>query len=176
MDAAIVFESMWGNTAAIAHAIASGYGDSARALTTDEATPGLVQTLALLVAGAPVHGLNLPTERSRATAAARNTDPDEIPADTTHPRLEMWLESLPAGHIAFAAFETRIAGPLGRGAATTIERHLRTLGYREIDRRHQFTVTMRPHTKKPAAMLLPGEEQKAFEWGIRLRKSVQAAP
>ena len=38
MKAIVVYESHWGNTAAIARAIAEGLGPEARALTTAEAT------------------------------------------------------------------------------------------------------------------------------------------
>src|SRR4029079_12934400 len=42
MDAVIVYESLWGNTAAVARAIAEGFGPGARVLTTDHATPAAV--------------------------------------------------------------------------------------------------------------------------------------
>ena len=38
MKAVVVYESHWGNTAAVARAVAEGLGHGARALTTDEAT------------------------------------------------------------------------------------------------------------------------------------------
>lgn len=168
MDAVVIFESMWGNTAAIAHAIARGFGVGAAALTTDQATPSRLEGARLMVAGSPVHALGLPTEVSRASAAAKN-QPGSIPADTTHPAMREWLAAVPAGPRLYAAFETRIVGPLGHGAATAISRALTGAGYEQLDRPHSFTVAMRQRTQEPAAMLLPGQEQRAFEWGIRLR-------
>ena len=38
MKAVVVYESLWGNTAAVARAIAAGIGPDARALSTSEAT------------------------------------------------------------------------------------------------------------------------------------------
>lgn len=38
MNAVVVYESHWGNTAAVAKAIAEGLGPEARALTTDQAS------------------------------------------------------------------------------------------------------------------------------------------
>ena len=167
MDTVVVFESIWGNTAAIARAIADGYGAGAAALTTDAATPKVIASARLVVAGSPVHGLNLPTDATRASAAAKDA-PGAIHADVTHPPMRAWLEALAPGPRWFASFETRIIGPLGHGAADAIARRMESAGWHAIDRPHSFTVTMRPHTARPAAMLLPGQEQKAFEWGIRL--------
>ncbi|MFV0632716.1 flavodoxin family protein [Demequina sp.] len=168
MDAIVVFESMWGNTAAVALAIAEGLGADAVALVTDEATPERVAEAALVVAGAPVHALTLPSENSRAAAAARDT-PTSVPADVHHPSMRDWLSTVPPGPRHFAAFETRIAGPLGRGAAFAIGRSMSAAGYTPLDRAHGFTVTMRARTDKPAAMLLAGQEREAHEWGQRLR-------
>ncbi|WP_084077755.1 hypothetical protein [Demequina sp. NBRC 110057] len=169
MDAVVVFESMWGNTSAIAREIARGYGDGSAAMTTDQADADLVLGARLVVAGSPVHTLGLPTEVSRASAAAKDR-PGTLAADTRHLPVREWLTHLPRGPRFYAAFETRIVGPLGHGAATAISRALTGAGYEQLDRPHSFTVTMRPHTETPGAMLLPGQEQHAFEWGIRLRR------
>lgn len=171
MDTVVVYESMWGNTAAIAEAIAAGYGEGATALTTDKATPTVISAARLVVAGAPVHALNLPTDATRASAHAKDS-PGHVPADTAHPSLRDWLATVPHGERFYAAFETRIVGPLGHGAADAIGRALHAAGYEAIDRPHSFTVTMRQHTEAPAAMLLPGQEQHAFEWGIHLHHLV----
>ena len=42
MKAVVVYESLWGNTAAIARAIAAGLGPEAKALSTAEATPDIL--------------------------------------------------------------------------------------------------------------------------------------
>jgi flavodoxin len=39
MKAVVVYESLWGNTASIARAIAEGIGGGTKALSTAEATP-----------------------------------------------------------------------------------------------------------------------------------------
>ena len=62
MKAVVVYESLWGNTAAIARAIAEGIGPDAAALSTDEATGDALAGADLVVAGAPLLGFNLPTE------------------------------------------------------------------------------------------------------------------
>src|SRR4249919_1770864 len=60
MLAIVVYESHWGNTEAVARAIADGIGPDARVLTTDEATPAIVGAADLVVAGAPVMAFSLP--------------------------------------------------------------------------------------------------------------------
>lgn len=45
MNAVVVYESHWGNTAAVARAVAEGLGPEARALTTDEASTASIVTL-----------------------------------------------------------------------------------------------------------------------------------
>ncbi|MBE2235763.1 MAG: hypothetical protein IAE85_19885 [Anaerolinea sp.] len=52
MKAIVVFESHWGNTAAVARAIAEGIGPEARALSTTEATGAALAGVDLIVAGA----------------------------------------------------------------------------------------------------------------------------
>jgi len=59
MKAIVVYESMWGNTAAIARAIAEGIGPEARALSTAEATAEVTAGADLIVAGAPLHSFRL---------------------------------------------------------------------------------------------------------------------
>ena len=69
MNAVVVYESHWGNTAAVARAIAEGIGPGARALTTDEATPAVLAEADLLVVGAPVIAFGLPREGIRRQLA-----------------------------------------------------------------------------------------------------------
>ena len=52
MKAIVVYESLWGNTAAIARAIAEGIGPQAQALPTDQATSAVIADADLIVAGA----------------------------------------------------------------------------------------------------------------------------
>ena len=70
MKAVVVYESLWGNTAAVARAIAEGIGPDASALTTDAATPDVVEGADLIVAGAPVLGFSLASEKMRQSVAA----------------------------------------------------------------------------------------------------------
>jgi flavodoxin len=69
MKAVVVYESLWGNTAAVAGAIAEGLGEGAVALSTGAADAAALEGADLIVAGAPILGFNLPTEGMRANIA-----------------------------------------------------------------------------------------------------------
>jgi flavorubredoxin len=159
MKAIVVYESLWGNTAAVARAIAEGLGEGARALPTTEATPEVVAESDLVVAGSPVFGFSLPTEKMRENI---RRDPQGGPApDLSHPSLRSWLDGLAPGEGRAAAFETRIWWS-PRGATSTIEKKLRAAGYTLVDEAHRFVVTDK------FGPLRPGELEKARDWGASL--------
>src|SRR5688572_28011475 len=106
MNVLVVYESHWGNTAAVARAIAEGIGPEARALPTDAATPTVVGDADLVVAGAPVLGFRLPTDDMIKGLGAQAGSAG--PPDVSHPSMRAWLEALPKGRAAAAAFETRM--------------------------------------------------------------------
>ena len=107
MKAIVVYESHWGNTAAIARAIAEGIGPEARAMSTAEATGEALAGVDIIVAGSPLLGFALPTEGMLKSIAA-NAGRDPVPPDLSHPSMRAWLEALPPGIGHAAAFETRI--------------------------------------------------------------------
>ena len=162
MKAVIVYESLWGNTAAVAKAVAEGFGPGARALTTDEATPAVVANADILVVGAPVIAFGL------ASAKTREGIKDAVrPPDTAHPSLKSWLEELPDGHASAAAFETRLWWS-PRGATGSIEKGLKSAGYRIVERAERFVVDGK------YGPLREGELGRAREWGKALAEAVGA--
>ena len=130
MNAIVVYESVWGNTAAVARAIAEGVGPDTEAFPTDEVPAERLASADLIVAGSPVFGFSLPTETMRQNILRSEDDATPLP-DLSHPSLRSWLDSLPEGHGRSAAFETRIWWS-PRGATGTIERRLSMLGYPPI--------------------------------------------
>jgi hypothetical protein len=160
MNAIVVYESHWGNTAAIAEAIAEGIGEGARAMPTSEATPAVVEAADLVVAGGPVNVLSLPTEHVRGTITS---DPKHAatPPDLSHQSLRSWLETLPHRPAAAASFETRLKWSPG-GATGTIDRGLKQAGYRTIAKAQKFIVS---GTYGP---LRDGELERARAWGADL--------
>ncbi len=162
MKSLVVYESHWGNTAAIARAVAEGIGPETRVLHTDEASPGDVSGADLLVVGAPLVGFQLTTDESRKNIANQGKAPS--PADLSHPSMRHWLESLPRGSAVFGTFETRIWWSLG-SAAKRIARTLAALGYRQVGRNQRFIV------KGAYGPLKEGEVDRARAWGAELAKA-----
>jgi flavorubredoxin len=165
MKAVVVYESLWGNTAIIAKAIAEGIGPEAQALTTDAASAERVAEADLIVAGAPVLAFSLPTDQIR-TSVERDEAGAPTPPDLSHPSLRSWLESLPSGHAPAAAFETRIWWS-PRGATGDIEDRLTRAGYRTVAKAQKFVVTGK------YGPLAKGELDRARRWGKQLAQTVK---
>jgi flavorubredoxin len=164
MHAVVVYESFWGNTAAVARAIAEGIGPEASAMTTDDATPEVVAAADLVVVGAPVLGFQLPTDQVRASLLRETSAP--TPPDTAHRSMRTWLEALPIGRARVAAFETRFRFSPG-GSIGTIEHDLERVGHRVMAKGRKFLVTGK------YGPLKAGELERAREWGIELATAAQ---
>lgn len=164
MKAIVVYESHWGNTAAIARAIAEGLGPGAQALSTAEATAGVLARADLIVAGAPLLGFSLPTEAMVKSLAA-NQPGAPAPADLSHPAMRTWLAALPAGSGRSAAFETRIWWSPG-SAAKAILGQLAAAGYKPIAKHRPFMVQGR------YGPLRAGEIERARQWGVELAQAL----
>ena len=164
MKAVVVYESLWGNTAAIARAIAEGLGSGVEALSTAQASGEAIEDADLIVAGAPVLGFTLPTD-SMLSNLASNPGKAPTPPDLSGPSMRAWLDSLPEGSGRSAAFETRIRWSPG-GATKGIERGLQRVGYSRIARRERFIVG---GTYGP---LREGEVERAREWGAQLARTM----
>jgi hypothetical protein len=165
MNAIVVYESHWGNTAAIARAIAEGIGPEARALSTAEATGEAVAGADLIVAGAPLLGFSLPTE-SMLKGLASNAGRDPTPPDLSHPSMRAWIDALPAGNARAAAFETRIWWSPG-SAAKSILGKLEAAGYHTAAKPQRFVV------KGKYGPLREGELEKATAWGAELAQAMR---
>jgi hypothetical protein len=164
MAAIVVYESHWGNTAAIARAIAEGIGPEARALSTDEAVGALVAKADLIVAGAPILAFRLPTEAmARGLKASQGSG---VAPDVSHPSMRSWLGALPRGTAGVAAFETRIWWSPG-SAAKAILRALEQAGYRPIAKPQRFVVKASP------GPLRQGEVERARAWGAELARAAK---
>jgi len=164
MKALVVYESLWGNTAAVARAIAEGIGPEALALSTAEASGVAAADADLIVAGAPVLAFGLPSDKMRESIGA---DPGKAPAppDLSHPSMRSWLDALPKGQGRSAAFETRIWWSPG-GATAAIVRGLERAGYRPITKAHRFIV------KGAYGPLRDGELERARLWGAELAQAM----
>jgi hypothetical protein len=166
MKAVVVYESHWGNTEAIAKAVAAGFGPGAEALTTDEASGALLIDVDLVVAGAPLIAFSLPSDKTRSAVAAESGKAP-TPPDLSHPSLSSWLDNLPRGHGRSASFETRMRWSPG-GATSAIDRGFEGDGYRSVGKARRFVV------KGKYGPLRDGEVELARQWGAELAEMLQS--
>lgn len=164
MKAVVVYESLWGNTAAVARAIAEGLGPEVRALSTADASGLAMAGVDLIVVGAPVLGFQLPTDAMRDNIAS-NPAGAPRPPDLSHPSMRAWLEALPAGRGRFAAFETGLRWSPG-GATSAIGKGLEKAGYVPIANKGQRFVV-----KGKWGPLRDGELERARRWGAELARA-----
>jgi Flavodoxin domain len=165
MSALVVYESVYGNTRAIAEAIAEGLG------TTDvvavHEAPARSDGIDLIVVGGPTHMHGLATVRSRqmgADAVKEDGASNVEPGATEEPGLRAWLAALPdCDALKAAAFDTRLdRSPWLTGVASRgIAKRLRQRGYEIVDR-ESFLV------EESEGPLAAGELDRAREWGRML--------
>ena len=166
MKAVVVYESHWGNTEAIARAVAAGFGPEAEVLTTDQALDSVLMGADLVVAGAPLIAFGLPSDKTRGGVAAESAKAPK-PPDLSHPSMSSWLDSLPRGHGRSASFETRMRWSPG-GATGAIDRGLESAGYRSVAKGRRFVV------KGKYGPLRDGEIELARQWGAELAEMVKS--
>ncbi len=164
MRAVVVYESLWGNTEAVARAIVEGMGTGAQSFSTAQATNAVVAVADLLVVGSPVLGFTVPSEKM-VESIRTNPTHSKHPPETTQPSMRAWLEQLAEGAAASAAFETRIWWSPG-GAIKHIEEALSTAGFRPVSKGERFIV------EGQYGPLKPGELDRAREWGKQLVDSL----
>ncbi len=175
MNALVVYDSLWGNTQAIAEEIADGIGAGARALPTTSATVDVVTSAELVVAGSPVHGLALPSGRTKRTGAIQGKKPGMLEADTSQKLMRDWLAWLPRTGAYAAAFDTRMPGPFGLGGASRIHKGLHSAGFHMLAGPEGFLVDGVPPEGERGSLLREGERERAREWGRTLAQSFAAA-
>ncbi len=175
MRAVVIYESMYGNTHAVASAIGRGLapGNDVTVAPVAQAAPELLDGADLVVAGGPthVHGMSGTRSRQAAVQAAHKDGSGLTPdPDARGPGLRDWFGSAGRMHGWGAAFDTRMGGPalLTGRASTTIAKHLVRHGLAEIAPARSFLVTKDNR-------LRPGEEDRAEQWGRELAATLSAA-
>jgi hypothetical protein len=166
--ALVVYESMFGNTRAIALAIADGIATRVpvESVEVGSAPASIPDDVGLLVVGGPTHGHGMTTPQTRADATRRAGD-----RLVSHGAgIREWLEGLAPlpGTVRAAAFDTRIKGPglLWGSAAKPAAKRLGALGARLVPPPRSFLVggPMGPMFDR----LVTGELDRAREWGAGL--------
>ncbi|MGB6570820.1 MAG: flavodoxin domain-containing protein [Trebonia sp.] len=174
MRALVVYESMYGNTHAVAVSIAAGLSTrhDVTLVPVTRATPELVAATDLLVVGGPTHLHRMSTAASRrwaADAARKQGGGLTMDPDADGPGVRGWLEGAGSlgslgGQNTFAvAFDTRLSGvPLFTGRASRgISRLLAGQGCRTFAAPESFLVS-----KKDT--LRDGEAARARAWGAMI--------
>jgi hypothetical protein len=175
MRAVIGYESMFGNTHAIADAVGKGLEPVLEVVVVSLAEAGRERSgdADLLVVGGPTHfhGMSRPSSRKWAAGMAQKPSNDLVlERDAEGPGVRDWLASLGQGHTKVAAFDTRfngLAGFTGR-ASKAISLKLRKQGFEVIAKPESFFVDSKHHLEE-------GEEARAQEWGKRLAASVASS-
>jgi hypothetical protein len=167
--ALVVFESMFGNTEAVARAVADGIAPQlpVEVLPVDQAPPALPEEPVLVVVGGPTHAFGMSRRRTREDAGRRGARA----VTGTATGLRDWLALLPeaAEGSRGAAFDTRVHLPLPGSAATKAERRLRRVGVRVVTPAATFWVGGTP------GPLLEGELARAAQWGAQVAAAALGA-
>ena len=172
MKAVVVYESMYGNTHAVANAIGDGLRAEAEVIVVpvERALPDVVAGCDLLVVGGPthVHGMSRRSTRQSAIEAAAEPDTHlDVDPDAEGPGLREWFDGLVDAAPDAAAFDTRIPGPsliTGR-ASKGIAKRLRAHGATLVVDPRSFLVEKDQH-------LRPEELEEARGWGARLGRAM----
>ncbi len=169
MRALVVYESMYGNTARIARAIADGLEGRGTAVDLTSVDDITSIEADLLVVGGPTHGHGMSTSTTRMTAAKDEKNAFDDP--TVGPGLRAWIKDLPPleGR-PFVAFDTRfrhsvlLTGSAAKGIAKRLEQH----GARPVTAPESFFVT-KDNT------LEAGEVERAQVWaaGVAASRAVR---
>jgi hypothetical protein len=162
-----VVESWFGNTSAVASAVAEGLRRSMTVEVRDVGAPlALDRPIDLLVVGGPTHalGMSRPDTRKDAARQAGRTPATDI-------GVREWLGTLPRGVLGkVAAFDTKIDKSWVPGsAARGIGKRLRALGGDLVTAPESFRVTGTP------GPLAAGELDRARQWGERLAATLGVA-
>ncbi|PVZ06817.1 flavodoxin family protein [Actinomycetospora cinnamomea] len=164
--ALVVFESMYGNTEAVARAIADGL---ATRVPVDLVEVGVAAAVpdpdvGLVVVGGPTHAFGMSRPSTRRDAAQKTGRATVSRADG----VREWLEALPSRpDLLAASFDTRIDRPRVPGsAARAIRRRLRRRGATTVDTPHSFFV------EGSEGPLVDGELDRARAWGAGLAAAI----
>ncbi len=154
----VVYESMFGQTAAVAHEVAAGVAELLPVdLLPVEEAPTTLGEHDLVLAGGPTHAFSMSRPGTRRDAHTRGAT-----EGSEEVGLREWLQSLGDDERAdIVTFDTRatsmrrMPGSAARSAARVARRH----GMHEVARSESFYV------EDVAGPVAPGELERARAWG-----------
>ncbi len=162
MRTVVVYESMWGNTEAVARAIAEGVGEGVVVAAVSEVSRDLADDADLVVLGGPTHAFSMSRPSTRHDAIDQGAKPPgpEI-------GIREWLQTRPSSdRVRMATFDTRVdkvrhlPGSAARKAARQVRR--RHLG-RLVEARSFYVTDV-------DGPLVDGELERARAWGAELAR------
>jgi Flavodoxin len=168
----VIYESIYGNTRAVAEAIAEGLaplgGVEVRSVhDTDDSGADAAD---LLVVGGPthMHGMTSSFSRKAAVQAGEEDGAEIEPGAGDGRGLRQWLGERSGNGRKAAAFDTRIdRSPALTGAASrSIARRLHGGGFELVADRESFFV------EDSEGPLAEGELERARDWGARLARAM----
>lgn len=169
----VIYESLYGNTEAIAKAIAEGVHEAVPSATVEVHEASEPPHVAdnpddLVILGGPTHAWRMSTAATRRNAPRRPGAPDATPrrGGVREVITELTRSSRPC---RAATFDTRLGVRWSGGASRQIARQLRRAGYDIVARPEGFVVTS---TVGPVA---PGELDRASQWGYQLARELAAS-
>jgi flavodoxin len=165
VKALVIYESMFGNTEAVARAVAEGMSDRFDVVVADVRTMPRAFGMDLIVVGAPTHAFGMSRPATRADAVRQGADRENV----AEVGLREWLDTSPQlARTAAAAFDTKIDNRMAGSAARKASRKLRRLGCRVIARPESYHVTGTP------GPLMDGERERARQWGEKVAADAAA--
>jgi len=175
MRAVVVYESMYGNSRAIAEAIATGLDEAfdVHVLPVAAIDDAALRDVDLVIAGGPTHVHTMSRARTRAAAAEAAAKPGSgltLEPDACGVGLREWVDSARPLPVRAGAFDTRVAGPawLTGRASKRVARRLRRRGARLVAPPESFFVTK-------ANVLRAGELDRARVWAATIAHEVLAS-
>lgn len=163
MNTLIVYESLFGNTARIAEAIADGIRrttGSVEVVATDAAPDQVPDNVGLLVLGGPTHAFGMTRTSTRADATKQGA------SQSVGRGMREWIDQAePRANLPIVTFDTRVKVPFLPGsAAKSAVKALRGRGFEHAERGETFWVEGKDGPLKP------GEIERAAEWGASLSR------
>ncbi len=162
-----MYESLWGNTEAIARAIAQGLGDNTEVVDVAN-SPTITDDIDLIVAGGPTHAFSMTRENTREGAMQQGAT-----QGSTKLGLREWMNALPSHrpHQRIATFDTRVdkVRMLPGSAARAAAKVARKRGYEQLGHSESFYVN------DVGGPLLEGEVERARTWGNLLGRLASAS-
>jgi hypothetical protein len=166
MSALVVYESSFGNTQAVATAVADGIAQHlpVRVVSVAEPTSQASDDETLVIVGGPTHAFSMSREGTRREAQERGGHSPGVEAG-----LRDWIARLSADRTdrLYATFDTRVAKVrhLPGSAARAAARALHRSGHHAVGEPESFYVA---DVEGP---LLPDELGRARDWGAALAKA-----